>query len=290
MLEADLACYRAEQRGLADAVEIDPCSRPISPAIARNNVVLPMPLRPTSPTRAPSGMRADASSSSSRPATRIEILSSTSMRALLTGARRLATAIARRARRGDPRPSAKTGVPFMCVPGCREAVYRAMSRRGFFRHATTAAFAATAIAPAYAQRSFTSVIDLTHTLSPGFPTFFGTPGITIEQRYTLKKDGANVNWWHVPEHAGTHLDAPFHYSDAGAAVEAIPAEQLIVPFAVVDVSAKAARNPDYAASRDDLAEWEGKNGRLPDGCCVAMHSGWAQHASNAEVYRQGRCR
>ena len=172
----------------------------------------------------------------------------------------------------------------MCVPGCREAVYRAMSRRGFFRHATTAAFAATAIAPAYAQRSFTSVIDLTHTLSPGFPTFFGTPGITIEQRYTLKKDGANVNWWHVPEHAGTHLDAPFHYSDAGAAVEAIPAEQLIVPFAVVDVSAKAARNPDYAASRDDLAEWEGKNGRLPDGCCVAMHSGWAQHASNAAKF------
>src|ERR1043165_6575367 len=120
--------------------------------------------------------------------------------------------------------------------------------------------------------------------SPGFPTFFGTPGITIEQRYTLKKDGANVNWWHVPEHAGTHLDAPFHYSDAGAAVEAIPAEQLIVPFAVVDVSAKAARNPDYAASRDDLAEWEGKNGRLPDGCCVAMHSGWAQHASNAAKF------
>ena len=52
---------------------------PISPAIARNSVVLPMPLRPTSPTRAPSGMRADAPSSRRRPAMRTEMSSSTSM-------------------------------------------------------------------------------------------------------------------------------------------------------------------------------------------------------------------
>ncbi len=170
----------------------------------------------------------------------------------------------------------------MCVPGCREAVRRAMSRRGFFKGAATAGFAALAATPARAQRNFTSVIDLTHTLSPGFPTFFGTPGITIEKRFTLKKDGANVNWWHVLEHAGTHLDAPFHYSDTGAAVDTIPAEQLVVPLAVIDVSAKAARNADYAMSREDLADWENSNGPLPHGCCVAMHSGWAQHVTNAK--------
>jgi hypothetical protein len=136
----------------------------------------------------------------------------------------------------------------MCVPGCREAVRRAMSRRGFFKGAATASFAALAATPAGAQRNFTSVIDLTHTLSPRFPTFFGTPGIAIEKRFTLNKDGANVNWWHILEHVGTHLDAPLHYSDTGASVDMIPAEQLVVPLAVVDVSAKAARNADYAMS------------------------------------------
>jgi kynurenine formamidase len=160
-----------------------------------------------------------------------------------------------------------------------------MSRRGFFKGATVAAgFAVIAAPPARAQRNFTSVIDLTHTLSASFPTFFGTPGITIEKRFTLKKDGANVNWWHVLEHAGTHLDAPFHYSDTGAPIDTIPAEQLVVPLAVVDVSAKAARNADYAMSREDLAVWENRNGRLPDACCVAMHSGWAQHATNAAKF------
>ena len=169
----------------------------------------------------------------------------------------------------------------MCMPGCREAVSRALSRRGFFSGAAATAFAAT---PARAQHSFTEVIDLSHTLSPAFPTFFGVPGIEIERRYTLKKDGANVNWWRVLEHAGTHIDAPIHYAENGAAIEAIPAEQLVVPLAVVDISAQAARNADYALSRSDLAEWEARHGRLPDGCCVAMQSGWARYANNAAKY------
>ena len=46
---------RARQRDRAVLV-------PISPTMTRNSVVLPVPLRPTSPTRAPSGMRADAPS------------------------------------------------------------------------------------------------------------------------------------------------------------------------------------------------------------------------------------
>ena len=170
----------------------------------------------------------------------------------------------------------------MCMPGCREAVSRALSRRGFFGGVVAAGgFAAT---PAQAQRAFTKVIDLTHTLSPAFPTFFGVPGIEIERRHTLRKDGANVNWWRVLEHAGTHIDAPFHYAEHGAAVEALPAEELVVPLAVVDVSAQAARNADYALSRSDLVEWERTHGRLPDGCCVAMHSGWARYADDAARY------
>jgi kynurenine formamidase len=187
-------------------------------------------------------------------------------------------------------PARKRRSFIMCVPGCRAAVTRAMSRRGFFGGAAaaglaaSAGFAASAATPALAQRSFTSVIDLTHTLSPEFPTFFGIPGIAIERRYTLKKDGANVNWWHVLEHAGTHVDAPFHYSDAGAAAEMIPAGQLVVPLAVVDVAAKAARNADYAMTVQDILDWETQHGRLPDNCCVAMNSGWALHVGNAAKF------
>src|SRR4051812_1251443 len=166
----------------------------------------------------------------------------------------------------------------MCVPGCEQAVHRALSRRGFFQGAAaTAAFAATAVTPAQAQRSFSAVVDLTHVLSAEFPTFFGVPGIAIEKKYDFKRDGFNLNWWKISEHAGTHMDAPIHYSADGASAEKIPAEQLVAPLAVVDVSAKAAQNADYALSREDLGAWEARHGRLPERCCVVMNSGWAQH-------------
>ena len=183
----------------------------------------------------------------------------------------------------------------MCVPGCQEAVRRALSRRGFFRGAVAAGFAATAAAPEAAHaapaRRFTSVVDLTHTMSPEFPTFFGVPGIEMEKKFDLKKDGFNPYWWRIIEHAGTHLDAPIHFSENGATADQIPADTLVVPLAVVDVTAKAAQNADYQMSRADLEAWEKKHRRLPQNGCVAMHSGWAQHVGDpAQIHRQGCCR
>ena len=177
----------------------------------------------------------------------------------------------------------------MCVPGCQEAVRLALSRRGFFKGAAAASFAATAVAPDLALakptvRQFTTTVDLTHVMSAAFPTFFGVPGIEMEKKFDIKKDGFNLYWWRIIEHAGTHLDAPIHFSENGATAEKIPADTLVVPLAVVDVAAKAAQNPDYLLTREDLAAWEKKYRRLPDNCCVAMHSGWAKHVDDGAKY------
>ena len=180
----------------------------------------------------------------------------------------------------------------MCVPGCQEAVRGALTRRGFFRTtgAAAAAFAATPVtaqsppAPVAAPRSFRSVVDLTHLMSAEFPTFFGVPGIEMQKQFDIKKDGFNLYWWRIIEHAGTHIDAPIHFSETGATVDRLDAATLVVPLAVVDVAAKAGGNPDYLLSRQDLADSEGRHGRLPDDCCVAMQSGWAQHVRDAAKY------
>ena len=85
----------------------------------------------------------------------------------------------------------------MCVPGCQEAVRHALSRRGFFKGAAAASFAATAVAPDLALakptvRQFTTTVDLTHVMSAAFPTFFGVPGIEMEKKFDIKKDGFNL--------------------------------------------------------------------------------------------------
>ena len=90
---------------------------------------------------------------------------------------------------------------------------------------------------------------------------------------SLKKDGYNLNWWRVSEHAGTHMDAPFHFSERAVPADRLALEQLVVPLAVVDIAYKAEQDPDYLLSRDDLAAWEMKNGRLPDNCWVFLWDG-----------------
>jgi kynurenine formamidase len=168
----------------------------------------------------------------------------------------------------------------MCVAGCEMKVRAALSRRSFFEGMAAAGFMTTA-APASAEktRSFTKVVDLTHTMSAEFPTFMGKPGIEMQREFDFKKDRFNLFWWHIIEHAGTHLDAPIHFSEAGFSADQLLVEQLVVPLAVVNVVYQAEQDADYQLSREDLAKWEAKHGPLPTGCCVALHSGWGELAT-----------
>lgn len=173
----------------------------------------------------------------------------------------------------------------MCLPGTEEFLRKRLSRRGFFKGAGVAAagaavFQAWPAPPAVARPAsvtFSKVVDLTYTMSPDFPTFFGVPGIEMQKQFDFKKDGFNLYWWRIIEHAGTHMDAPLHFSEAGNSIDKIPADQLVVPLAVIDISAKAAADVDAQVTKADIEAWEAKNGKLPDACCVAMNSGWTKH-------------
>jgi kynurenine formamidase len=173
----------------------------------------------------------------------------------------------------------------MCSPVCLEALYGRASRRGFVKKSIMAAAAVACgaragsgtapAAPAAQQpRSFTNVLDLTHPLFEGFPTFDGSKWFTTEKMLTFAKEKLNINRWTLVEHTGTHMDAPLHFTADGHSVDEIPVTDFVVPLAVVDISQRAQDNPDTALTPDDIRSWEAANGRLPDGCCVVMNSGW----------------
>ncbi len=174
----------------------------------------------------------------------------------------------------------------MCVPGCLETVAARLSRRALFRGAAaTGAAVAAASLPAVPRaaepRSFTRVVDLTHTLTPDFPTYFGKPQLEIEVMFNYAEHKFNMKKWTVVEHTGTHMDAPFHFSENGWSADRVPAERLVVPLVVIDIAARAAENPDAQVTPDDIAAFEKRHGPLPDGCCVAMYSGWDRHVRTA---------
>jgi len=176
----------------------------------------------------------------------------------------------------------------MCVPGCIESVQRRLSRRGFVKGAGLMAAGAAALAarplpaPAAEARSFTRVVDLTHPFGPDFPTYDGGSNLELETVVTLAKDGYNMYRWHLVEHTGTHMDAPFHFGDGAQTADQIPVEHLVVPLAVVDIRAKAEDDADAQLTPDDLQAFEAAHGPLPDGACVAMLSGWADKVSGPE--------
>ena len=43
---------------------------------------------------------------------------------------------------------------------------------------------------------------------------------------------------------------------------------------MIDIAARAAEDADAQVTPDDLNAWIAANGPIPDGACVAMHSGW----------------
>jgi kynurenine formamidase len=169
----------------------------------------------------------------------------------------------------------------MCHACVTESVKeRMLSRRGLFRAGAAVAAAAALPMPALAQGART-VVDMTHALAADFPTFFGDQQFFETQVFNWAEHKFNLKEIRVNEHTGTHMDAPLHFSENGASVDAIPPARLVCPLCVVDIRAKAAENPDAQVTPDDLAAWVAAHGPVPEGACVAMNAGWAAHLRDA---------
>ena len=88
----------------------------------------------------------------------------------------------------------------------------------------------------------------------------------------------------TPEHGGTHLDAPIHFSRTGRTADQIPLRQLIAPAVVIDVSSKAAANADYRLSVEDVRAWENANGTIAPGTIVLLRTGWGKRWPDRKQY------
>ncbi len=125
------------------------------------------------------------------------------------------------------------------------------------------------------------IVDLTHSFDAS--TVYWP---SEANGFVLRKEHAEVtdqgyfyasNTLAAPEHGGTHVDAPLHFWAQGAAVDAIPLEQLIGPAILVDVSAKVRTNRDYQVTVDDFVAWERAHGIVPKGAIVLIRTGFGAH-------------
>ncbi|MGH8165811.1 MAG: cyclase family protein, partial [Woeseiaceae bacterium] len=88
----------------------------------------------------------------------------------------------------------------------------------------------------------------------------------------------------TPEHGGTHLDAPLHFSADGTPADKIPLEKLVAPAVVIDVSDKAASDRNYRLSAGDVRAFEAEHGRIEAGTIVLLRTNWSRHWPDAMQY------
>ncbi|NKB53818.1 MAG: cyclase family protein [Rhizobiaceae bacterium] len=164
-----------------------------------------------------------------------------------------------------------------------------LNRRALLQAGLAGAVSVSIAAPTsgFAQQSAPSlkdrtgqIIDLTHALSPEFPTFGGEPGIAYDQQFNIDDHGYNLYQLRIDEHTATHIDAPLHFSKDGKSVDEIEPSDLVAPLVNIDIREKAALNTDTQLTPDDIKTWMSKYGPLPENCCVAMNSGWSSKVEN----------
>lgn len=162
---------------------------------------------------------------------------------------------------------------------------RMLSRRSFLKSTgagATAAIATSTLGNTALAEGHGTVEDMTHTLHEDFPTYFGESQFSREQLFNFAEHSFNVLQLTVNEHTGTHIDAPLHFSEDGQSVDEIPVSSLIAPLCVIDIAARAAEDADTRVTPDDIDAWIAANGDIPDGACVAMHSGWSPKVDTDE--------
>ena len=138
------------------------------------------------------------------------------------------------------------------------------------------------------ERAFSGkarVIELSHDLSANTPTFGGErDAFRYETLTRIEHDSYASGAVRMPEHFGTHVDAPGHFIKGGATIDRLDVRRLIAPAVVIDIRRQAQADADYRLTVADIQAWE-RGGRIPDGAAVLLLTGWDARYGDWQQYR-----
>lgn len=123
------------------------------------------------------------------------------------------------------------------------------------------------------------IVDLTHS--------FGADTIVwpTEQDFQLMAQHAEdtpggyyyaSNRMELPEHGGTHIDAPIHFSKGKQTLDQIPIKRMIGTAVRIDIAKQCAGNRDYRVAISDFERWEAEHGRIQNDSIVLLDTGFAR--------------
>jgi kynurenine formamidase len=96
-------------------------------------------------------------------------------------------------------------------------------------------------------------------------------GVEFETNTTVAEQGYNTLRLHLYSHAGTHLDAPYHFLDGGPTLDELVLEKCVGPALVIDLTFI---EPHGLITVEHLAPYADKIG---PGARLLLQTGWSAH-------------
>jgi kynurenine formamidase len=130
------------------------------------------------------------------------------------------------------------------------------------------------------------IIDLTHTIHAGIPSWPSDKkeSFSVKTSLTYNQGSFFSQILSIPEHFGTHMDAPAHGLKGKHTIDLINPSKLICPVVVIDVRKKVKLNADYLLCVDEIINWEKRYKKIQAGSVVLMQTGWEKYWSNKKKY------
>lgn len=139
----------------------------------------------------------------------------------------------------------------------------------------------TALAAALAPEK---LVDLTQPLGQATVLWPGSQPFTAVVEGTHERDGGYWRHLSLPEHAGTHLDAPAHFAAGGLTVDQLELARLVRPAVVLDVRDAVGDDRDAAVPSTAIEAIEARDGVVPAGTVALVRTGWDRHLADPLAY------
>lgn len=128
------------------------------------------------------------------------------------------------------------------------------------------------------------VVDLTQPLGPQTVLWPGSRPFETSHEATYESAGMYFRSLTMPEHSGTHLDAPSHFHPGGDHVVDIPANKLVVPAHVIDVRNLVSGDPAFTLESSHVEAFEKQHGQIQPGSAVLICTGWDRFLGDGDAY------
>jgi len=127
------------------------------------------------------------------------------------------------------------------------------------------------------MKNLRRIHDLTHPLANGSPCYPGDPAFVVAQFCTIAQDSFSVHRIETGTHQGTHVDAPSHFLEGGASIDAVALEKFVGDAVLLRIP----KNAGETIGLEDFAPFAGK---IAEDARVIIATGWSAKWNTPEFF------